>query len=126
MEGTMHFAIHADDTQRASEFYRRVFNWRASSYAGAGVTDKEFVQVSGENVHGAIQSRKFNPLPRDVLGFECSIEVQDVNQTARLVEAAGGQIVLKRSAIPGVGWVIKFTDTEGNLCCAVQHDPTAR
>ena len=122
----MHFAIHADDVQRASKFYQRVFDWQSSGLPGAGATAREFVQVSGgEGVHGAIQLRRFNPLPRDVLGFECSIGVTDVARTAHRVEAAGGEIVMPKTAIPGVGWIVKFTDTEGNLCCAVQHDPTA-
>lgn len=120
----MHFAIHANDVQRASAFYQQVFDWQLSSYGG--VSDQEFVSVSGSGeIHGAIQSRKFNPIASDVLGFECSVPVADVDETARAVEAAGGTIVMTRAAIPGVGWVIKFTDTEGNLCCAVQHDASA-
>ena len=56
----MHFAMHADDVQRAAEFYRRVFNWRSNSYSGTPVTEQEFVQVSGtDNLHGAIQVKLF-------------------------------------------------------------------
>ena len=122
----MHFAIHADNVGRAAEFYRQVFSWTPNSYDGADVTDQEFVQVSGgNNIHGAIQSRKYNPIDRDVLGFECTIGVDDIDATAKLVAQAGGKIVLAKCAVPKVGWLIKFTDTEGNLCCAMQGDPTA-
>jgi len=75
---------------------------------------------------GAIQSRKFNSAPQPVIGFECSITVDDVNAAARAVEANGGKIVMPKTAIPGVGWVVKFLDTEGNLVCAVQFDPAAK
>jgi len=128
MNQLAHFAIHANKVKRAAAFYERVFNWKCKGYAAAGVTDEEFVQIFGENgkVYGAIQARKFNPLKTDVLGFECSIEVADVNATAASVESAGGKILMKKTAIPGVGWLIKFLDSEGNLCCAVNYDRTAK
>ena len=31
-----------------------------------------------------------------------------------------------KTAIPGVGWLIKFLDTEGNLACAVKFDTSAK
>ena len=43
----------------------------------------------------------------------------------RAVEANGGKVVMPKAAIPGVGWVVKFLDSEGNLACAVHYDPTA-
>jgi predicted enzyme related to lactoylglutathione lyase len=33
---------------------------------------------------------------------------------------------MKKAAIPGVGWVVKFLDPEGNLACAVHYDPAAK
>ena len=75
---------------------------------------------------GAMQHRQFNLLPRPVLGFECSIEVDDVDAAAKAVEANGGKILMPKAAIPGVGWLIKFTDTEGNLVCAVHFDVNAK
>ena len=128
MNQLTHFAIHAGRVKRAAAFYERVFNWKSRSYAEAGVTDDEFVQIFGEDgkLYGAIQARKFNPVKTDILGFECSIEVADVDAAASSVESAGGKIVMRKTAIPGVGWVIKFLDTEGNLCCAVHYDRTAK
>ena len=61
-----------------------------------------------------------------MIGFECSIAVTDVDVIALAVEASGGKIVMPKAAIPGVGWLIKFLDTEGNFACAVQYDPAAR
>jgi len=128
MNHLAHFAIHAADVKRAAKFYESVFKWKSAGYGQAGGGDDEFVQIFGEGkqVQGAIQSRKFNLLPSDLIGFECSFEVTDVTATARAVEAAGGKIVMKKSAIPGVGWIIKFRDCEGNLCCAVTYDRSAR
>jgi uncharacterized protein len=124
-----HFAIHADDLERARKFYGGVFGW---TFQGIGMPMSDFCQIVPEpsenpSSHiGAIQSRKFNSAPQPVIGYECSFKVDDVDAVARSVEANGGKIVLKKSAIPGVGWIVKFLDTEGNLACAVQNDPTAK
>lgn len=41
-------------------------------------------------------------------------------------ESMDGQILLPKTAIPYVGWIAKFLDTEDNLICAMQYDNTAR
>jgi predicted enzyme related to lactoylglutathione lyase len=61
-----------------------------------------------------------------VIGWECSVDVADVDRTTRSAESAGAKVLMRRAAIPGVGWVSKFLDTEGNLFCAVQYDRAAR
>jgi uncharacterized protein len=33
---------------------------------------------------------------------------------------------MQKAPIPGVGWIVKFLDTEGNLVCAAQYDPAAK
>ncbi len=35
-------------------------------------------------------------------------------------------IFYSKRAIPYVGWIAKFLDTEGNLICAMQYDNTTR
>jgi uncharacterized protein len=124
-----HFAIHADDLERARKFYGGVFGW---TFQGIGMPMSDFRQIipdpsANPPGHiGAIQARKFNVAPQPVIGYECSIVVDDVDAAARAVEANGGKIVMPRAAIPGVGWIVKFLDTEGNLACAVHYDPSAR
>jgi uncharacterized protein len=123
-----HFAIHADDLDRARKFYSGVFGWTFHGFGGGPMA--EFCQIHDAAGNllaplGAMQSRKFNAAPQPVIGLECSFAVTDVDAVARAVEANGGQIVMPKAAIPGVGWVVKFLDTEGNLVCAVQYDAQA-
>jgi predicted enzyme related to lactoylglutathione lyase len=124
-----HFAIHADDLERARKFYGAIFGW---TFQGIGMPMSDFCQIipdpSGNPpAHiGAIQSRKFNSAPQPVIGYECSFTVDDVDAIARAVEANGGKIVMPKAAVPGVCWIVKFLDTEGNLVCAVQNDRAAR
>jgi len=122
-----HFAIHADDLERARKFYGTIFGWKFQGFGGDMTDFCQIIDAYGKYLApmGAIQARKFNVAPQPVIGYECSFTVDDVDATARAVEANGGKIVMKKSAIPGVGWIVKFLDTEGNLACAVQSDPSA-
>ena len=121
-----HFAIQCDDVKRARQFYEKVFGWKMSAYDGVGSDEFQQIRTGAGKLLGAIQSRKFNPTKSRVLGFECSISVPDVDATTSAIENAGGTIVMPKSAIPGVGWIVKFLDSEGNLCCAVTQDKAAR
>jgi predicted enzyme related to lactoylglutathione lyase len=123
-----HFAIHADDLERARQFYGGVFGWTFQGYGGSTADFCQIQDCEGKFLAplGSIQARKFNSAPHPVIGFECSIVVGDVDAAARAVEANGGKVVMAKRAIPGVGWIIKFLDTEGNLACAVSYDPAAK
>lgn len=122
MNKLTHFAVYTDDIDRAAAFYNTVFNWQTNGLRQAG-----FLQIKHKDDPqkpiGALQDRMYSPLAERINGFECSIEVADIYQTAKTVEQAGGTIVMPVTEIPYVGKLIKFTDTEGNLLCAVQYIP---
>ena len=42
------------------------------------------------------------------------------------VPALGGTVALPKMAIPGIGWLGYFKDTEGNIFGAMQADPGAK
>lgn len=121
-----HFAIFSEDTERAKSFYSQVFGWNFNDY-GPG----DFAQInngSGPNgkLIGALQDRKYQLTDEKVIGFECTINVEDVGVVAGLVEANGGEILMPKAEIPHVGWLIKFRDTEGNIVCAMQYQEHVR
>jgi predicted enzyme related to lactoylglutathione lyase len=124
-----HFAVHADDLERAQRFYGSVFGWQFQGFGGTDVSSFCKIKNSaGEDpgVIGAMQSRRYSVLAHPVLGFECSIEVDDVDAISKAVETSGGKILMPKTAVPGVGWLIKFADTEGNLVCAISFDASAK
>lgn len=121
-----HFAIHIDDMERAKKFYDEVFEWGFNSYG-----QDDFLQIkadkteSGELI-GALQSRKYSPVPEKIIGLECTISVENIDEIIEKIKSNGGQVVMPRTAIPYVGYIAKFLDTEGNLICAMQYDNSAR
>ena len=120
MNKLTHFAIYTDDINRASNFYQTVFQWQMNNFGQPG-----FLQIKHQDDPqkpiGALQDRSYAPVKDKIIGLECSIEVADIHQTAAAIEQAGGQIVMPITEIPYVGKLFKFTDTEGNLLCAIQY-----
>lgn len=119
-----HFAIHIDDIDRAKSFYEGVFDWGFNTYG-----PDDFVQIKSDKSEdgeliGAMQSRKYSPVPDKVIGLECSIGVENLDEIIEKVKSNGGQVLMPKTAIPHVGWVAKFLDTEGNLICGIQYDRT--
>ncbi|HMS67305.1 MAG TPA: hypothetical protein PKD18_04190 [Saprospiraceae bacterium] len=121
-----HFAIHIDDIERAKSFYDGVFDWGFNSYGQA-----DFLQIKADKSEtgeliGALQARKFSPVSEKLIGLECTIGVENLDEIVERVKNNGGQLLLPKTAIPYVGWIAKFLDTEGNLICAMQYDNSAR
>ncbi len=121
-----HFAIYTEDTNRAKEFYSNVFDWGFQSYG-----QQDFLQIKDDNsdegeLIGALQSRNYSPVPEKIIGLECTISVQNVDDIVERVKNNGGQILMPKTTIPYVGWITKFLDTEGNLICAMQYDNNTR
>lgn len=121
-----HFAIHIDDMERAKKFYDEVFEWGFNSYG-----QNDFLQIKADKTEngdliGALQSRKYSPVPEKIIGLECTISVENINEIIEKVKSKGGQVLMPKTAIPNVGYIAKFLDTEGNLICAMQYDNSAR
>ena len=121
-----HFAIHIDDIERAKSFYDKVFDWGFNSYG-----QDDFIQIKADKSEngeliGAMQSRKYSPVPEKIIGLECTIGVESIDGTIEKVKSNGGQVVMPKTAIPYVGYIAKFLDTEGNLICGMQYDSSAR
>jgi len=120
-----HFAINADDVPRAQRFYERVFGWRFEAWGPPG-----FLQIfprknSDSAALGALQGRREFVEGERVVGFECTFGVADVDAVATAVIANGGRVIIPKTLIPTVGYLIFFRDTEGNVVGAMQYDHEA-
>ena len=98
----IHFAIHIDDMERAKHFYGGVFDWGFDSYGQA-----DFLQIKADKSEtgeliGALQSRKYSAVPEKLIGLECTIGVENVDEIVERVNRNGGQILMPKTAIPYV------------------------
>jgi hypothetical protein len=113
-----HFAINADDVTRARAFYENVFGWRFTPWGPPG-----FYQVldAGKGFRGALQGRRDIGGHRTP-GMEITFGVEDIEATIAAIEASGGKVIMPPFRIEGVGQLIFFQDTEGNIAGAMQYE----
>lgn len=120
MTGTLrHFAINADDVDRARNFYGEVFGWSFTPWGPPGFYQ---TRSAGDGVLGALQQRR-DWGPRRVNSFETTIGVADIAAALAAVEANGGRVLMQPYRIDGVGQISYFEDSEGNICGVAQYEP---
>lgn len=112
-----HFAINADDVERARTFYETVFGWRFEPWG-----PPNFLQIeTGAAPRGALQGRRALVEGTRTVGFECSFAVESLEATLAAARAAGGTVVMGPVTIPTVGDLAFVQDTEGNVFGAMQY-----
>ncbi len=121
-----HFAINADDTDRARGFYSAVFGWSFQAWGPPGFWMIDTGAREPGTPLGSLQGRRTLVDGESLNGFECTVAVQDCAATARAIAANGGTILMPRTTIPTVGHLIWFRDTEGNVAGAMEYDANAR
>jgi hypothetical protein len=120
-----HFAINADDLDRARRFYAHAFGWRFEAWGPPGFYMIDAGAGSDQRPLGSLQGRRELVAGERTTGFECTIAVPDIAEAEVRVRAAGGTIILPRTVIPTVGELFFFRDTEGNVAGAMQYDARA-
>jgi hypothetical protein len=125
MGRVVHFEIHAADTDRAERFYRRVFGWEIRRWEGAPV-DYRLITTGDDGqpgINGAIVQRRGGIDGKAVTAFVCTVDVDDLATIEAAVPEAGGEQVVDRQELEGVGSFAYFKDTEGNIFGAMQSAP---
>jgi len=126
MNRVIHFEIHADNPQRAIAFYNNVFSWEFTNWGG---NDYWLIKTGPEDkpgINGGLIKRRGEIDGQAVLAFVCTIDVESVVKTSKVVTENAGEIVVPKMPIPGVGWLIYCKDTEGNIFGIHQEDPNAK
>lgn len=123
MPRVVHFELPVEDPQRAARFYSDVFGWNVNSWDG---TQEYWLTTTGEDsqpgINGGIMRRCAEFPVKNPINV---LDVPSVDEYASKVEAAGGKIVMPRTAVPGVGYVAYFEDTEGIVSGMMQFDQNA-
>jgi predicted enzyme related to lactoylglutathione lyase len=128
MPRPIHFEIHAENPQRAIDFYTALFSWKFEQWAG----QPYWLVMTGDKttpgIDGGLLPRR-GPAPADmaaVNAFVCTIDVADVDASSKRVVELGGTIALPKMPIPTVGWLAYGKDTEGNLFGMMTMDASAK
>ena len=119
MPRVVHFEIPADDVQKLITFYQQAFGWQFTKYGGPG----EYFLIStgeGMGIDGGLMKKNHPDQP--VTNVIC---VENVDDSCEAIEKAGGEVVVPKMPIPGVGYLAYFKDPEGNITGVMHPDETA-
>jgi predicted enzyme related to lactoylglutathione lyase len=126
MSQVAHYSINADDVDRARKFYGNVFGWKFDAYGPPGFfIVNDAAATSHVTLRGSLQKRRELVPGIAMRGFECTISVDDIQKAKAAIEANGGKIVMQICTLAGIGRLLFFQDTEGNLAGAMQYDSNA-
>jgi uncharacterized protein len=116
MPTVQHFEIPADDVERASKFYTVVFEWNMQKLANPEDPSKDywFFDTKDENgnkgIGGGLMKRQAPE--HSVTNY---ITVPSVDDYVSKIEKAGGKVIMPKTEIPEMGFILVFLDTENNM-----------
>jgi predicted enzyme related to lactoylglutathione lyase len=84
-----HFAVHADDVNRAREFYEKTLGWQFTPWGPPGFYLIKTGTDEDPGVQGALQGRREIVAGKPMFGFECTIGVSSIDDTIAAIEANG-------------------------------------
>ena len=122
MPRPIHFEIPADDTERAADFYRKVFGWKFEKWDGPMPYWMVTTGSDGEpGIDGGLM-----PRPQPGATTVNTIGVASLDAILKSIESKGGKTVVPTMPIPGIGWLAYCLDTEGNTFGVMEADEKAK
>ena len=118
----VHIDISADDPERAADFYRRAFGWAVTKLEGPVPYWLIAVDPADPKALGAGIGQRAEPWQSTVP----TIDVASADEAVAAINAAGGSVVIPKTTIPGVGQLVTFKDTEGNVMAVLEADPASQ
>lgn len=129
MPRPIHFEIHATDPQRAIRFYTQLFAWTFTKWESP--MDYWLIKTGEKGtmgIDGGLLPRRGDApgAMQPCNAWVCTVDVANVDASAKRVAELGGTIVVPKMAIPTVGWLTYGHDTEGNVFGMMQMDANAK
>ena len=121
MPRLVHFEMNVKDVHKTIAFYESVFGWKFQKWDGP--MDYWLIMTGDESEPGIDGGLGYEEdgFPKVVN----TIDVDDINDVIKRVKSNGGEIVRPKHAVPGVGWLAYFKDSEGVMSGIMQSDPKA-
>jgi len=121
MARVVHFELPAENPERAISFYKAALGWSITKWEGP--MDYWLISTGPQDKPGIDGAVVRTEGPKAV--ERCTVDVESIDNTIAAIKSAGGKIVMPKAPVPGVGWLVYFEDTEGNVLGAMQADPSA-
>jgi predicted enzyme related to lactoylglutathione lyase len=121
MPRVIHFELPSTNLAASRKFYENVFGWTLTKWEGP----TEYWLVStGEadkpGINGALGGAA-----NDMKGTVNTVDVDDLDEAIRKAETNGGQVIMPKNEIPGVGWLAYVREPGGAVLGMIQSIPGA-
>ncbi|ASS76691.1 hypothetical protein CIG75_18090 [Tumebacillus algifaecis] len=116
------FEIQVPNPQETAEFYQRVFGWSIQAFGEGG---DYFLLVTGEEEEPGISGAIMRAPDGEARTIN-TLSVSSVDEYVEKILAAGGQVVVPKFPIPGLGYRAYFKDPGGTLVGVSHLDPEAK
>ena len=123
MSRIVHFEINTPDVEVATTFYEAVFGWQFNKWEGGDGAPDYWLVTTGEEdtpgINGGLMS--VDEWPQTVN----TMQVESVDAFTEKITAHGGEVVVPKMAIKGVGYSAYFKDPSGVAFGIFEPDPSA-
>jgi len=122
MPRIVHFELNVKNVEKTIKFYKEVFGWKIEKWSGP--MDYWLIMTGDESEPGIDGGLGYieEGFPQVVN----TIDIDNIDKFIKKIESNGGEIVRPKHAVPGVGWLAYFKDTEGIVTGIMQEDPEAK
>lgn len=129
MPTIVHFEIPSDDVERSKKFYSDLFGWNIEKLPADkvpegieywGITTKDH---EGKNAVNGGMMKRMKAEQQGILNY---IDVKSVDESSAKAQELGGKIIMPKMAIPGMGYLAVFLDTENNAFGLWENDASAK
>jgi len=122
MGRVVHFEISAEKPEEVISFYQNTFNWRFEKWEGPMAY--WMIMTGDEKTPGIDGGLK----ERDEMGTNTinTIDVVSIDESIEKVTKNGGEIIVPKMTVPGVGWLAYFKDPQENVFGIMQSDESAK
>ena len=118
----VHFELNVKNVEETIKFYKNVFGWKIEKWDGP--IDYWLIMTGDETKPGIDGGLGYEE--EDFPKLVNTIDVDNVDETIKKIENNGGEIIRPKHAVPGVGWLAYFKDTEGIITGIMQEDTEAK
>jgi uncharacterized protein len=119
MSRIVHFELPTSDAGTSRKFYENVFGWKFTQYGGP--VDYWLVTTGDAGAPGI--DGGLGGAANELKATVNTVGVDNLDETLRMVLANGGQIIMPKDEIPGMGYLAYFREPGGAVLGAFQAIP---
>jgi predicted enzyme related to lactoylglutathione lyase len=120
MGKVVHFEIPAENPEKTVSFFTNVFGWNFTKWGDNDYYLTESGPRDEPGIEGAVM--KWNHPDQPIVN---TIQVEDIEGVMKAVVENGGEIVVPKQIVPGVGTHCYFKDPSGYIHGAMQPEESS-